>query len=135
MSRPRRDVSRRPRARSGGGRRIARAAERAEHAGDGGRVGHDGAEGHAAPAPRAVLYVRVERAAQAIGRPCRWVREFAAKHRVPRLPGKMPVYRADALLALFAAERTGVHEAGAVDEPVTADAVLSRLGRRVGGAR
>lgn len=64
--------------------------------------------------------------------------ELGRAHKIPRLPGKIPVYRADALLALFTSGE-------AFDEPSAADrdehaavtpaAVLARIGRRVAGTR
>lgn len=62
--------------------------------------------------------------------------ELGRAHNLPRLPGKIPVYRADAVLALFAsgAEPAEAHIAAA-GEPTSAADVLARIGRRMGGAR
>ena len=61
--------------------------------------------------------------------------ELGRAHKLPRLPGKVPVYRADALLALFASDRPMVAAEATTDEPTSADAILALLGRRAAGSR
>lgn len=68
----------------------------------------------------------------ATGRPWRAVRELARRHGLARLPGKIPVYRADALLALFADESAS-DTTDEDDELTSAETVLARLGRRMNG--
>jgi hypothetical protein len=62
--------------------------------------------------------------------------ELGRAHKLPRLPGKIPVYRADALLALFSSEG-GTAEADEANSEQfeTAATVLARIGRRAAGAR